>query len=205
MATGLGASLVPGGASDWACPFPGPAPPPHQPGREGGPHRSPTPGPPLWSQGQKPPRPPEPLDPCQIPGRKQRLQGLPPTSSVRARLTPDTLTLGPDLPGAGGPEPGGGPSTLGVLGVWEGLGFRKGDTAGPSSGTLHSRGNGVEPRINMGGHPWAGKRGLHRICTCSFRIDTHRWAGPAGCLCGHCPSRETVGLVCLGTALGAVV
>lgn len=33
MATGLGASPVPGGASGWDCPIPGPAPPPHQPGR----------------------------------------------------------------------------------------------------------------------------------------------------------------------------
>lgn len=130
------------------------------PGREGGLHCSPTPGPPLWSQGQKPPWPPEPLGPCQTPGRKQRLQGLPPTSSVRARLTPGTLTLGPNLPGAGGPEPGGGPSTLGVLGVWEGLGLRRGDTAGASSGTLQRRGDGVKPRINMGGTSLGWKEGL---------------------------------------------
>lgn len=53
-----------------------------------------------------------------------------------------------------------GPSTLGVLGVWEGLGFCRGDTAGPSSGTSHSGGNGVEPRIKMGRHHWAGKQGI---------------------------------------------
>lgn len=44
--------------------------------------------------------------------------------------------------------------------MWEGLGFCRGDTAGPLSGTLQSGGNGVELRIKMGRQPWAGKRGL---------------------------------------------
>lgn len=34
--------------------------------------------------------------------------------------------------------------------MWEGLGGSAGETAGPSSGTSHSGGNGVEPRIKWG-------------------------------------------------------
>lgn len=109
MATRLGASLVPGGASGWACPIPGLAPPPHQPGKCTAPSVLGGKGVPTAHPCQKPTRPPESLGPCQTPGRKQSLQGLPPTWSMRARLTPGTLSLGPDLPDLirQGLEPGG--------------------------------------------------------------------------------------------------
>lgn len=125
MATRLGASLVPGGASGWACPIPGLAPPPHQPGKCTAPSALGGKGVPTAHPCQKPSWPPESLGPCQTPRRKQSLQGLPPTWPMRARLTPGTLSLGPDLPGAGGRSlvgsfHTGGPGCVGGSGVLQG-------------------------------------------------------------------------------------